>query len=1665
MATSRNSTMKSYSNNPNMDLVDNLIEDEAERQRLLSKPTCFLVVGRPGVGKSTLAKDIADTWGCILIDDTNLINFHIRTRTEDGIKLLNILNAGESVPEEMILQLILDMLNSERVKHYGYVLSCLPFISEENVAVDQQIEIIRNLKLKPDFIINIKCADKDLVQRLSSQKQHPETGVMYGQDKWKHDGDFHVMGFIDKTDEDLEDSGSEDEEEDEDSEEDQTSKITVDQLVWVPECNSKNTSLRINTYKDTILKPLEDYMMDHNPIYLFELDGSNKPRELLLFVLSRLGSMAIQRVPIPVVLHENRELPEDIETEDLLRFMSSSKMMVPGCRWRRSRWGRSCPVALKEGRFIPGKPEYSVAFQDKLYIISSQEAFDKFMTNPRRYLLPPMPSPPCRVCIIGVPQTGRSALAKLMAERHKVSMLELEKLAEPLLDQLEQERLEKLKVACMEAAIEKIKLKQQSEEISPDIPVMEVTEDHPEVQALMQSTFDQGKNSSDANKEVFSLAVKKIITENEKANAEAKLGCGWVLDNFPRNVSQLESLERAGIYPDFLFCLKCSDENKTDSAEQPEKKEEKTPDTEAQKAEKVQFSREWEGMQLSLSISHSVLETGNRGPEELLKEIVQLMEKPFKYVPREFSAVDLDEETEDIEAMAELDDDDDDSLSKDTEDEEEDEGSESSGDATSKRSFGETFNFCPVVLQKQNTLIPCTDEIAGKYREKVYYFSSPEAREDFLQDPEQYIASSEILKPPALRIFLLGCRGSGKTTQGEWLAKKLGLFHIQFREQLQMLLMAKTKQRVVSADESMEEHLQAAKDAVKEALGEEDGGGETTEEVELTEEEISIKAYLVDDVPLSQHILEKVITPYWKEEPYMSTGFILEGFPHNTDEVQHVLQHQLFPDVVVTLMVEVTDIQARLLPEFWRRWREHCDQRDALFNIVRELNRKIREENIVKRRAELMEEKLATAGETAKFTCRDEDEEDEDSNIEDEIEAILEEEFPLERDDEFMDDEETREATDDRLSLEIEERYVSDTNNIASVLELLAELNIPRISINAGRKKPLIRRQLLLKVEPLHTNRESLFQKCQAISYMLSQKLLLYSYKYHSAFGCLDPVKRYNEGDIIQPVQWPLDRAYPVLFNQYIYFLESKKNQQTFMLNPLKYLRQSKPSPTLPVKMAIIGPPKSGKSGVAQMFAQKYGMDLLSIGGVMRRVLDTQEHSDLAMQMKEHLHQGHAVPDELAIQCLEMVLMSLVCCTQGYVLDGFPMTMKQAELMQSHSIVPMIIVEMGLDTVDVLKRGLADKLEENKPYLMHDSAEIIHIRNTCYSEEVEKMRQHFQQQYDNWILLDGLKSKWYIWEILMKKISTSMNYIHTYLQRTRSGRAGCINKLCVTPKEFLQQLGEFGQYCPVCLALNNHLVDCSETASLMHAAEYKRHYYKMCDTNHLEIFLATADQFVSPGCPRPLPEPQLLPKKLSDSDVKDRFPQQFEMKGFCPVTYLDGKLRYEALVRGSVDYAVEFRECIYACETKEKQYKFLSAPELYWNLQLPSKVPPLCEPIPLTLLPTLGYLEQGVAVAVIKAMTAVGCLKPKFPFYSMEKSALHYVAFYMKAFNHCSTEHIRQLFKKKLASFEENCALIPYLSGTMKAPYKLPSEHPIDFEFKLNKFLTLRDSPEDETNF
>ena len=71
-------------------------------------------------------------------------------------------------------------------------------------------------------------------------------------------------------------------------------------------------------------------------------------------------------------------------------------------------------------------------------------------------------------------------------------------------------------------------------------------------------------------------------------------------------------------------------------------------------------------------------------------------------------------------------------------------------------------------------------------------------------------------------------------------------------------------------------------------------------------------------------------------------------------------------------------------------------------------------------------------------------------------------------------------------------------------------------------------------------------------------------------------------------------------------------------------------------------------------------------------------------------------------------------------------------------------------------------------------------------------------------------------------------------------------------------------------------------------------------------------------------------------------------------------------------------------------------PDHYEVTVLPTKLPPLKQPVPVTSLPMLGYLEQTAATAIINALSAVGSLKPKYPFLNSTKSALIYVAYHLK---------------------------------------------------------------------
>ncbi|NXT57174.1 KAD9 kinase, partial [Pluvianellus socialis] len=377
---------------PFADIFD---EDEAEKSFLLSKPTCLIILGKPSSGKKTLARKLAQIWKCIFIEALEVIQMNITEETEYGLKCQELLFKGQSISEELVTEMILKKIESPEVAHYGYVLSGFPSLSEEYMTVSQQIEKIKNLKLNPDLLINIKCSDYDLCRRISGQRQHPDSGQVYQRNEW----DPNVIEKHKKEkDQHEEENEEEDEEQEEETAEDPlTTSEVLHQLVQRPEDILENAEERVGRYKDIMLRPLEDLMAEQDCQYLIELDGNQKPDDL--FVLCCYCCFNKQ--------------------DELLRVLSSYELIAHRYRWRRSRWGQACPVALKEGDIVMGNPDLAVSFLGKMYVLSSPEALKTFMLNPRPYLLPPMPLPPCKVLVFGPPFSGRTTICNLIAHKYK----------------------------------------------------------------------------------------------------------------------------------------------------------------------------------------------------------------------------------------------------------------------------------------------------------------------------------------------------------------------------------------------------------------------------------------------------------------------------------------------------------------------------------------------------------------------------------------------------------------------------------------------------------------------------------------------------------------------------------------------------------------------------------------------------------------------------------------------------------------------------------------------------------------------------------------------------------------------------------------------------------------------------------------------------------------------------------------------------------------------------------------------------------------------------------------------------------------------------------------------------------------------------------------------
>lgn len=98
------------------------------------------------------------------------------------------------------------------------------------------------------------------------------------------------------------------------------------------------------------------------------------------------------------------------------------------------------------------------------------------------------------------------------------------------------------------------------------------------------------------------------------------------------------------------------------------------------------------------------------------------------------------------------------------------------------------------------------------------------------------------------------------------------------------------------------------------------------------------------------------------------------------------------------------------------------------------------------------------------------------------------------------------------------------------------------------------------------------------------------------------------------------------------------------------------------MRLALLGPPGSGKGTQGALLHKALGIPHISSGALLRDAIS--RRTPLGLKAKDYMDEGHLVPDELVLDMMRQRL-SGSDCQSGFLLDGFPRTLSQAEALES----------------------------------------------------------------------------------------------------------------------------------------------------------------------------------------------------------------------------------------------------------------------------------------------------------------------------------------------------------------------------------------------------------------
>jgi adenylate kinase len=165
------------------------------------------------------------------------------------------------------------------------------------------------------------------------------------------------------------------------------------------------------------------------------------------------------------------------------------------------------------------------------------------------------------------------------------------------------------------------------------------------------------------------------------------------------------------------------------------------------------------------------------------------------------------------------------------------------------------------------------------------------------------------------------------------------------------------------------------------------------------------------------------------------------------------------------------------------------------------------------------------------------------------------------------------------------------------------------------------------------------------------------------------------------------------------------------------------------MRVILLGPPGAGKGTQSQRLVEKHGIVQLSTGDMLRAAIKA--GTPIGKRAQDIMARGELVPDEVVVGIIAE-RMDAPDAVRGFVLDGFPRTVKQAEeldaLLAERGLKLDAVVELKVDEgilLDRIAKRLKDMQRRGEPARADDNPESFKIRLGAYREQTAPLIDYY----------------------------------------------------------------------------------------------------------------------------------------------------------------------------------------------------------------------------------------------------------------------------------------------------------------------------------------------------